>query len=94
MDCEAISLGDYLPAARCGIEEVSLQVRSIIGQVRPDRQTLLYSATMPNKVEKLVRDALTSPVRITVGELGAANEDIKQVRVARNLHQGWAIPLL
>lgn len=58
---------------------VCVQVRSIIGQMRPDRQTLLFSATMPNKVERLVRDALTSPVRITVGEVGAANEDIKQV---------------
>lgn len=55
-----------------------LQVRSIIGQVRPDRQTLLFSATMPNKVERLVQDALTSPVRVTVGEVGAANDDIKQ----------------
>lgn len=55
------------------------QVRSIIGQVRPDRQTLLFSATMPNKVERLVQDALTSPVRITVGEIGAANDDIRQV---------------
>lgn len=55
-----------------------VQVRSIIGQVRPDRQTLLFSATMPNKVEKLVQDALTSPVRVTVGEIGAANDDIKQ----------------
>ena len=55
-----------------------LQVRSIIGQIRPDRQTLLFSATMPNKVERLVQDALTSPVRVTVGEVGAANDDIKQ----------------
>jgi hypothetical protein len=55
-------------------------VRSIIGQIRPDRQTLLFSATMPRKVENLVRDALTTPVRITVGEVGAANEDIKQAR--------------
>ena len=55
------------------------QVRSILGQIRPDRQTLLFSATMPGKVDRLVRDALTSPVRVTVGELGAANEDIRQV---------------
>ena len=34
---------------------------------------------MPNKVERLVRDALTSPVRVTVGEAGVANEDITQV---------------
>lgn len=56
------------------------QVRSLLGQIRPDRQTALFSATMPNKVERLVRDALTSPVRVNVGELGAANEDVRQVR--------------
>lgn len=55
------------------------QVRSIMGQIRPDRQTLLFSATMPRRVERLAADALTSPIRITVGEVGAANEDIKQV---------------
>ena len=55
------------------------QVRSILGQVRPGRQTLLFSATLPTKVDRLVRDALTSPVRITVGQGNAANEDIKQV---------------
>lgn len=47
------------------------------------RQTLLFSATMPRKVERLAGDALTSPVRITVGEVGGANEDIKQVRTGR-----------
>ena len=56
-----------------------MQVRSILGQVRPGRQTLLFSATLPAKVDRLVRDALTSPVRITVGPGNAANEDIKQV---------------
>lgn len=61
---------------------ILLQVRSLLGQVRPDRQTLLFSATMPRKVESLVRDALTAPIRITVG-IGGANEDIKQVRKDR-----------
>ncbi len=42
------------------------QVRSIVGQIRPDRQTLLFSATMPRKVQALVTDALTNPVTITV----------------------------
>lgn len=58
---------------------VCAQVRSIMGQVRPDRQTLLFTATMPTKVDNLVRDCLTTPVRITVGEVGAANQDIQQV---------------
>jgi len=34
---------------------------------------------MPRRVERLAADALTSPIRITVGEVGGANEDIKQV---------------
>lgn len=55
------------------------QVRSIVGQIRPDRQTLLFSATMPRKIEKLAREILTDPIRVTVGEVGMANEDITQV---------------
>jgi ATP-dependent RNA helicase DDX42 len=55
------------------------QIRSIVGQIRPDRQTLLFSATMPYKVERLAREILTDPIRVTVGEVGMANEDIKQL---------------
>ncbi|KAG7667857.1 hypothetical protein Ndes2526B_g01740 [Nannochloris sp. 'desiccata'] len=55
------------------------QIRSLLGQTRPDRQTLLFSATMPRRVERLAADALTSPVRITVGVTGTANEDVKQI---------------
>lgn len=54
------------------------QIRSLLGQIRPDRQTLLFSATMPRRVERLAADDLTSPVRITVGATGAANEDVTQ----------------
>eukprot|EP00252_Welwitschia_mirabilis_P010211 TRINITY_DN23381_c0_g1_i1.p1 TRINITY_DN23381_c0_g1~~TRINITY_DN23381_c0_g1_i1.p1 ORF type:complete len:856 (+),score=165.40 TRINITY_DN23381_c0_g1_i1:380-2569(+) len=54
------------------------QIRSIVGQIRPDRQTLLFSATMPGKVERLAREVLLDPIRVTVGA-GAANEDVKQV---------------
>ncbi|KAL6525902.1 DEAD-box ATP-dependent RNA helicase 24 [Orobanche minor] len=55
------------------------QIRSIVGQIRPDRQTLLFSATMPRKVEKLAREILSDPIRVTVGQVGMANEDITQV---------------
>ncbi|KAG9457854.1 hypothetical protein H6P81_002362 [Aristolochia fimbriata] len=55
------------------------QIRSIVGQIRPDRQTLLFSATMPRKIERLAREILVDPVRVTVGEVGMANEDITQV---------------
>jgi len=55
------------------------QIRYIVGQIRPDRQTLLFSATMPYKVERLTREILNDPIRVTVGQVGSANEDIKQV---------------
>jgi ATP-dependent RNA helicase DDX42 len=46
------------------------QVRSIANHVRPDRQTLLFSATFKKRVEKLAREILDDPVRIIQGELG------------------------
>ncbi|GLD99158.1 hypothetical protein PINS_up007876 [Pythium insidiosum] len=54
------------------------QLRSILGQVRPDRQTLMFSATFRRRVEALARDVLCDPVKVTVGVLGQANEDITQ----------------
>jgi len=56
------------------------QIRSIVGQIRPDRQTLLFSATFKPSVENLARDILTNPVKITVGgTVGGANQDVTQV---------------
>jgi hypothetical protein len=49
-----------------------------MSQIRPDRQVLLFSATMPKKVESLVSDILSNPVRVSVGQTGAANEDVTQ----------------
>jgi superfamily II DNA/RNA helicase len=55
------------------------QIRSIIGQIRPDRQTLLFSATFQKRIEKLAREILCDPVRVVVGIAGEANQDITQV---------------
>jgi len=54
------------------------QVRSILSNVRPDKQTLLFSATFAKRIEKLASEALTDPVRITVGGVGEANSDVTQ----------------
>merc|ERR1719197_1095436 len=53
------------------------QVRKICTQIRPDRQTLLWSATWPRSVEKLARDFQKDIIHIQVGsdEL-SANTDI------------------
>ena len=55
-------------------------VRSIVDQVRPSRQTMLFSATFKRKVEQLARDILRDPVRINVGSKAlSSNEDILQI---------------
>ncbi|XP_040573324.1 ATP-dependent RNA helicase DDX42 [Lepeophtheirus salmonis] len=55
------------------------QVRSICDHVRPDRQTLLFSATFKKKVEKLARDVLTDPIKVVQGSIGEASEDVTQI---------------
>ncbi|XP_022916705.2 ATP-dependent RNA helicase DDX42 [Onthophagus taurus] len=54
------------------------QVRSVCNHVRPDRQTLLFSATFRKRIEKLAKDALNDPIKISQGVLGQANEDVTQ----------------
>lgn len=55
------------------------QIRSILGQIRPDRQTVMFSATMPRKIQRLASDFLSSSrVQITVGTGVKANQDVKQ----------------
>ena len=44
------------------------QVRSIAQGIRPDRQTVMFSATLPAKIQKLSENLLQQPVRITVGK--------------------------
>jgi len=66
------------------------QVRSVVQNVRPVRQTLLFSATLPPKIERLANDLLERPVRITVGELGQAAANIVQVvEVLSNDEEKW-----
>jgi ATP-dependent RNA helicase DDX41 len=43
------------------------------------RQTLLFSATMPRKIQDFAQQSLTKPVLVNVGRAGAANLDVLQV---------------
>lgn len=62
------------------------QVRSIADHVRPDRQTLMFSATFQPKIEKLASYALSNPVKILCGDVGVANTDVLQmVRILPDL---------
>ncbi|CAK9833470.1 Probable ATP-dependent RNA helicase DDX17 [Anthophora retusa] len=56
------------------------QIRKIIEQIRPDRQTLMWSATWPKEVKNLAEDFLKDYAQINVGSLQlAANHNILQI---------------
>ena len=56
------------------------QIRTIIEQIRPDRQTLMWSATWPNEVRILAEDFLRDYVKINIGSLElCANHNILQI---------------
>ncbi|KAK6471601.1 putative ATP-dependent RNA helicase DDX17 [Huso huso] len=56
------------------------QIRKIIEQIRPDRQTLMWSATWPKEVRQLAEDFLRDAVQINVGALElSANHNILQI---------------
>lgn len=54
------------------------QINAILEHVPENRQTLLFTATMPPKVRKLAQTYMTHPVSITVGEESKPVETIKQ----------------
>ncbi|KAG2278274.1 hypothetical protein Bca52824_060829 [Brassica carinata] len=56
------------------------QIRKIVSQIRPDRQTLLWSATWPREVETLARQFLRDPYKAIIGSADLkANQSINQV---------------
>merc|ERR1711971_223420 len=55
-------------------------VRAIIAQTNPQRQTCLFSATWPDSIRALAHEFLKSPIRVTVGsEYLAAGTRITQI---------------
>ncbi|XP_072539546.1 probable ATP-dependent RNA helicase DDX17 [Salminus brasiliensis] len=56
------------------------QIRKIVDQIRPDRQTLMWSATWPKEVRQLAEDFLREYVQINIGALElSANHNILQI---------------
>lgn len=55
------------------------QVMKIFANMRPDRQTILFSATMPRIMDALAKKVLNSPVEITVGGRSVVAPEITQV---------------
>jgi ATP-dependent RNA helicase DDX5/DBP2 len=56
------------------------QIRKVVSQIRPDRQTLMWSATWPKEIQRLARDfCREDPVKLTIGsEELSTNPDITQ----------------
>ncbi|KAJ7298326.1 hypothetical protein O6H91_Y003800 [Diphasiastrum complanatum] len=54
------------------------QITRIVQNTRPDRQTVLFSATFPRQVEVLARKVLDRPIEIQVGGRSVVNTDITQ----------------
>ncbi|KAF4766706.1 hypothetical protein N7455_005346 [Penicillium solitum] len=56
------------------------QIRKIIGQIRPDRQTCMWSATWPKDVRQLASDFLSDYIQVNVGSTDlSANHRITQI---------------
>ena len=55
------------------------QVLKVLTNIRPDRQTVLFSATLNTKMEALAKKTLTKPIEITVGGRSKVAPEITQV---------------
>jgi len=56
------------------------QIRKIIGQIRPDRQTCMWSATWPKEVRQLASDFQTDFIQVNIGSMDlSANHRITQI---------------
>ncbi|KAH9558302.1 hypothetical protein CY35_06G001400 [Sphagnum magellanicum] len=56
------------------------QIRKIVSQIRPDRQTLYWSATWPKEVEFLAKQFLVDAYKVTIGSQDLkANHSIEQI---------------
>jgi ATP-dependent RNA helicase DDX46/PRP5 len=55
------------------------QVMKILANIRPDKQTVLFSATFPRQMEALARKTLAKPIEIVVGGRSVVAPEITQI---------------
>ncbi|KAK2742565.1 pre-mRNA processing RNA-helicase [Myotisia sp. PD_48] len=60
------------------------QVMKILGNIRPNRQTVLFSATFPRNMEALARKTLSKPCEIIVGGRSVVAPEITQIVEVRS----------
>merc|ERR1712131_570171 len=73
--CRQLVLDEADRMVDMGFEE---DVRTVFSHFSAKRQTLLYSATMPMKIQEFAKSALVQPITVNVGRAGAANLKIRQ----------------
>ena len=54
------------------------QIKRLFSNIRPDRQTVMFSATFPQNVELLAKNLLKNPIEIIVGTRGQACSNVEQ----------------
>lgn len=74
-NCKYLSMDEADRMIDKGFEE---DVRSIMSHFKYQRQTLLFSATMPRKIQDFAQQSLINPILVNVGRAGAANMDVIQ----------------
>ena len=65
----------------------SEQIDNIVNRTSPERQTLLFSATMPKKIVQIAQKYLTNPEQITVGVDSSAGVNITQENIEVEDHK-------
>lgn len=73
--CRFLCLDEADRLIDLGFEE---DIREVFDHFKAQRQTLLFSATMPKKIQAFAKSALVKPVIVNVGRAGAANLDVIQ----------------
>lgn len=68
------------------------QVKVMLQKCRPDKQTVMFSATFPKTIEALAKNILVNPVEIIVGTRGQTSANIDQaVEVLENDEKLWRL---
>ncbi|KAJ3391238.1 hypothetical protein HDU84_006302 [Entophlyctis sp. JEL0112] len=73
--CKYLCLDEADRMIDMGFED---DVRNIMSFFKHQRQTLLFSATMPKKIQNFAKSALVKPVVVNVGRAGSASLDVIQ----------------
>lgn len=69
-----IAVGHHAPKSHVAC----LQIAEIVKLAPRKRQTLLFSATMTEQVQQLVKMSLKQPVRLAADAAGKAPEELRQ----------------